>query len=286
MLLFASVALAAFPEEPSITAMDDYGGASTYIADTSAEVDYVEIGYQTMVRELGVAIANKPMAPAETLGANGFQVGLHNTFAFIRTGSNDGTHPTGWDLAAADESPPIALFIPSLSVRKGLPLSFELGATASWVGMTRTGVLGAYGRWAPLEGFRRVPDVALQVGYAGYIGNDELEVGVLDMSATVGYSLPFGVTEGIHQAVFSPYVGIGFNQIHAAPRTDLSKTDLEGRVTELSSVQTDPNYLEGMAPVQIAGGFRIQNGDFAATISGTYSPSLIATVNVGLGFVY
>jgi hypothetical protein len=218
---------------------------------------------------------------------NGFQVGIANTFSFIRTGSTDGTHPTGWDLADKEEDPDPFLFIPWLQVRKGLPASLEIGANAGWIGMTNTGVLGVYGRWSVVEGYRRIPDLALQVGYAGYVGNDELELGVMDMSATLGYSLPFGVTEGIHQAVFSPYVGIGVNRIHAAPRADLSRTDLAGRITEVSGFKSDTDaFVEGFAPLQIDGGFRIVNGDFAATIAATYSPSLIASVSVGFGFVY
>lgn len=286
-MLFAVAAAWATSDEPSILAMDDFGGASTYIAETSSETDYVAVGYQTMVKELAVTIANKPIAPGRSLGMNGFQVSLGNTFAFIRTGSVDGTNPSGWDLAAPDDEPQPFLFVPTLQLRKGLPFSLEVGANAGWVGLTNTGVLGVYGRWSLLEGYKRVPELAVQLGYAGYIGNDELEVGVLDMSATLGYSLPFGVTQGINQAVFSPYVSIGVNQIHAAPRADLSRTDLEGRVTEVTYVQTDvEHYAAGFAPVQIGGGFQIQNGGFAATIAATYSPEIIATLNVGFGFVY
>ena len=218
---------------------------------------------------------------------NGFYVGLSNTFAFIRTGSTDGVHPTGWDLAAEDEDPQAFLYVPTLQLRKGLPMSLEVGANASWIGNTQTEALGVYGRWSPLEGHRRIPDLAVQIGYSGYVGNDELELGVMDMSASIGYTLPFGVTQGIHQASFSPYVGLGVNRMHAAPRADLSRTDLEGRITEVTGFQSDiEHYQDGFAPLQIGGGFRILNGDFSATVAATYSPGLIATVDVGLGFVY
>lgn len=286
-MLLLPVAAAFASEDPSIVAMDDYGGASTYLPSTSTDEDYVKTGYYTLVKELGTTIANKPMAPAESLGMNGFYVGLANTFAFIRTGSIDGENPTGWDLAAEDETPQAFLFVPTLQLRKGLPLSLEVGANASWIGLTQTGVLGVYGRWSLVEGHRRIPDLAVQVGYAGYVGNDELELGVMDMSASIGYTLPFGVTAGIHQASFSPYVGLGINRMHAAPRSDLSRTDLEGRITEVTGFQSDTDhYVDGFAPLQIGGGFRILNGDFSATVAATYSPELIATVDVGLGFVY
>ena len=293
MLLLASLAYATteYPEDVSLVAMDDYGGVSTVALSSN---DYVVAGYQQLVQELGVAIANKPMAPAETLGVYGFQVGVQNTFAFIRTGSVDSVNPAGWDLADPDEAPPGYLFIPQIAVRKGLPMSFELGGNFGWIGMTRTGTFGVYGRWAPLEGYRQIPDLCFQIGYAGYVGNDELEVGVMDMSATLGYSLPFGVTQGIHQAVFSPYVNIGLNRIHAAPRADLSDTQLGGRLTEVTGFKAKASTVEGeevffdkaYVPLTLTGGFRITNGDFAATFSGGYSPGLIATANFGFGFVY
>ncbi len=288
MLLFVATASAAFPESISIVAMDEFAGASTYLPDAATtETDYVVTGYHALAKELGISIANKPMAPSESLGMNGFYVGIANTFSFIRTGSSDGLHPTGWDLADADEEPPAFLFIPSIQVRKGLPASLEVGANVGWIGLSQTGVFGVYGRWSVVEGYRRIPDLAIQAGYAGYVGNDEMEIGVMDLSATLGYTLPFGVTEGIHQAAFSPYVGVGLNRVHAAPRADLSQTDLEGRINEVSGFQADTvNYVEGFAPLQIHGGFRLLNGDFAATIAATYSPGLIASVNVGFGFAY
>jgi hypothetical protein len=104
-----------------------------------------------------------------------------NTFAFVRTGTTDGLHPTGWDLASESEDPQNFLYIPWIQVRKGLPASLEIGANAGWIGATSTGVLGVYGRWSVVEGYRRIPDVALQLGYAGYIGNDELELGIVEI---------------------------------------------------------------------------------------------------------
>ncbi len=277
-------ALAGFPESISLRAMDDFDGVST----VPLGEDYVTTGYVQVAKELGVLLANKPLAPAETLGVNGFSVGVATTFGFTRTGSLDGANPAGWDLVDPDEAPPLFMYVPQLQVRKGLPLSLEVGMNAGWIGSSETGVVGGFGRWAPLEGYRQAPDLAFQVGWAGYVGNDELELGVSDMSATLGYSIPFGTLAGIHQSIFSPYVGIGTNSIHAAPRADLTGTQLQGRLPEKSGDTDDgvEAYDETFAPLVIDGGFRVQNGDFTITLAGTYSPSLIATGSLGFGFVY
>ena len=278
--LFAHPALA---DDVSLLAMDDFDDEAT---ETYGSDDYVVAGYQEMVTELGATIANKPMAPGETLGISGFNIGLSTTFSFIRTGTLDGTNPAGWDLAAADEEPSTYLYIPWVTVRKGLPLSLEVGANAGWIGTTHTGVFGAWGRWGIVEGYRQLPDLSVQVGYAGYVGNDELELGVMDMSATLGYTLPFGVTKGIHQASFAPYLSIGQTRIHAAPRVDLSRTGLEDRVTEVSGFKNGEGFDKSFAPLQVGGGFRIVSGEFTLTIASTYAPSVVPTLSMGFGFTY
>ncbi len=273
----------ALADEISIQAMDDFEGEST---EAFGDTDYVVEGYKQVVRELGATIANKPMAPGESLGISGFNIGLSTTFSFIRTGSLDGTYPAGWDLSATDEEPSTYLFIPWVTVRKGLPLSFEIGANAGWIGMTQTGVFGGWARWSLVEGYKPFPDLALQVGYAGYVGNEELEVGVMDMSATVGYTLPFGVTKGINQASFAPFLSIGQTRFHGAPRGDLSRTGLEERIVEVSGFQSAKSFDKTFAPVQIGGGFRILSGDFTATIASTYTVNVLPTVSMGFGFTY
>lgn len=278
--LFAHPALA---DDVSLLAMDDYDDEAT---ETYGSDDYVVAGYHELVKELGATIANKPMAPGETLGISGFNIGLSTTFSFIRTGTLDGTNPAGWDLSAADEEPSTYLYIPWVTVRKGLPLSLEVGANAGWIGTTHTGVFGAWGRWGIVEGYRQLPDFSVQVGYAGYVGNDELELGVMDMSATLGYTLPFGVTKGIHQASFAPYVSIGQTRIHAAPRVDLSRTGLVDRVTEVSGFKNGEGFDKSFAPLQVGGGFRIVSGEFTLTIASTYAPSVVPTLSMGFGFTY
>lgn len=273
----------AWADDVSILAMDEFEGSSTQAIGSE---DYVSVGYQTLVKELGATIANKPMAPGETLGISGFNIGFSTTFSFIRTGTIDGTNPTGWDMAAEDEEPSMYLFIPWVTVRKGLPLSIEVGANAGWIGASHTGVFGAWGRWGIVEGYRRIPDLSVQLGYAGYVGNDELELGVMDMSATLGYTLPFGSTKGINQASFAPYVSVGQVTMHAAPRGDLSRTGLEGRVTEVTGFKKGDGFDKSFAPLQVGGGFRIVSGEFTATLAGTYVPNVVPTVSMGFGFTY
>lgn len=284
MLLLVAPVLAAFPEQISVLAMEDYNGASTF-ASSSGE-DYVAAGYKQVAKDLGCAIANKPFAPAETLGLYGFYVGVATTVAFVDTGFDADGNPSGWTLVDPEEDASPVMVIPRLQVRKGLPLSIELAGDVGWIASSATGVVSGSVRAAPLEGYRYLPDFSVQVGYSAYVGNDELEVGTSDVGLSVGYSLPFGSTAGVNSAEFSPYIGISFLSIHAAPRVDLSRTNLVDRVIELDGDAASTAYDQSMNPVQLGGGFRIKNGGFVATIAGSWSPESVPTVNVGFGGAY
>ena len=74
--------------------------------------------------------------------------------------------------------------------------------------------------------------------------------------------------------------------MHAAPRGDLSRTGLEGRVTEVSGFKKGDGFDKSFAPLQVGGGFRIVSGEFTATLAGTYVPNVVPTVSMGFGFTY
>lgn len=303
LLLLLSTAQATDFDGISLLAMQDYSPDGEQSVSTEAEhcdnpvspdcSDYVTTGYQQVVRELGSAIGNKPSLPAHTLGVNGFAFGLSNTVAFIRTGTLDGVNPSGWDLMAKDDDGPVILLIPTLQFRKGLPFSLEAGLNVGWIAVTQTAAVSAYGRWGLLEGWKQLPDVTLQIGYAGYVGNDELELGTFDADLTIGYSLAFGRTAEMNSSIFSPFVGFGLQRFHAAPRINLSNTSLADRLPEVSGWKADDDlanekvaFDKQFAPFTVGGGFRIQSGAFTFTASADYTVGAIATVHTGFGFVY
>jgi hypothetical protein len=282
LLAAPQLAHAAFPERLSVLAMEDFGGARTEAFEGD---DYVAAGWKEVVLELGTALSNKPVAPARTLGPAGFHVDLGTTFAHLPGRWLDGSTPDGWELMDPDEDAPSLLYIPTVHVRKGLPASLEVGANFGWIGGSDTGVVGGYGRVGLVEGYPKFPDISLQAGYSAYIGNDEFELGAMDFSTNIGYTLPFGPVEGIHTAKFSPFVSFGLTRIHAAPRLDLSDTRLDGRLVELTGFEGD-TFDESMAPFTFAGGFEVQSGTFTFLLSSGYAVGGSVTFNLGLGFTY
>ena len=154
-----------------------------------------------------------------------------------------------------------------------------------YIAVSRQTTMGGYFRAAPLEGYRNMPDVVLQVGYTGYVGNDQLELGTLDVSGTVGYAIPFGRVVGVNNAKIAPYLGFGGLKIHARPNLSEEEQASLG-ISEVSGFQDSDFYDESFSLWQLHGGFRINSGAFSFRGAASWVPSGLVTLNVGMGFVY
>lgn len=274
----SSPAWAAWPNDVVLDGIDTWRGVAVL------DQDQITADYHQVLQELGTAISNKPMHGGETLGLYGFEVGFSNTIAFIDTRSSEG-QPSPWGRVHEDNDPANMLVIPRLDIRKGLPASIEVGASMGYLAQSRQTSMGGYVRAAPLEGYRNMPDVVFQVGYAGYVGNDQLELGTLDMSGTIGYTVPFGRITGVNSASIAPYLGFGSLKVHA--RSNLSEErQSELGIGPVSGFADSEFFSDDFALWQIHGGFRITSGSFSFRGAGNWVPSGLGSVNVGMGFVY
>ena len=79
LLLLASAALASWPDDINLSQLAVKG--DTAVLDPA---DNVQV-YETVLRELGAAIANKPMYGADSLGPDGFEVGVIDSVRAIKT---------------------------------------------------------------------------------------------------------------------------------------------------------------------------------------------------------
>ncbi len=273
MVIGIGTATAAYPNDVTFSTLDPA---------TDNAVAYG--AYYDVVLELGAAVAWKPLAPASTLGVNGFELSLGHGVTFIDSASG-GTTPSSWELLHADGDPDRAVWIPRLEARKGLPGSLELSLELGVVGLTSQSVVGGHLRFAPVEGYKRLPDLILQGGYTGYTGNDELELGVMDLGAMLGYTLPFGSVVGVNTARFSPYVGATRLTIHAAPGLT-AEEQAALNLAPMSGFRTSDYYEPPLNLWQLAGGFHLQSGGVSFQLSATYVLGVAASVNTGLGLVF
>ena len=122
--LFASTAQAAFPDDVVLSEMHTWRG------DSIDNPQAVGQAYDIVVRQLGAGIMTAPVAPSETLGLNGFDVAFTNTWAFLSARADSVNTPAPWERVHTDEDPTHVMWRPGLTIRKGLPLSLEVGG--SW----------------------------------------------------------------------------------------------------------------------------------------------------------
>jgi len=278
VLCLGSPARAGFPEDI------DVSGLSTLDTSTAQRMfDYV-------VREMAMTISPKALSPGETIGTWGFEIGFENTLAFPHTSQEaDENIPTwdrftAWDmLTASGETNPGVIYMPTLRLRKGLPLSFEVGSTVGWLFNTKQAVLGIYGRWAPQEGWPNVPDIALAWGYSGMIGNETLDLGVFEFDMTVGYTFAFGLDKKYTSAKFAPFAGIGLLASHAKPKN----IDFELLPATGWAGSAEPGVLPSdFRFTKIFIGFTLVANNFQFGFSGELIPKGVHTINLRVGVAY
>jgi hypothetical protein len=128
--------------------------------------------FARLTATLALAFAPAFEDQAQTTGQAGFELGAGVQVAFPKLAPqewpSEGTLGTG--------SPPQALFLPTVALRKGLGGSVELGAAVSWLSGSQTLAVGGQVRWAPLEGLYGLPDVALRAWATRLIGTQELNL--------------------------------------------------------------------------------------------------------------
>ena len=152
--------------------------------------------FQNISREYAVALAPTLLAPAETLGVNGFQFDLQFSVTSINA---DQPH---WQLGIEDTSPPDAFVVSRIGVRKGLPASFEIGMNTNYLIESELWMFGTYLKWGLHEGMDAVPvDFAVRGTYSTLVGSTELDASVVGLDVLLSKSV--GVAGVVN---ISPYV--------------------------------------------------------------------------------
>jgi len=166
--------------------------------------------FARLTASLALAFAPPFEDQAQTTGQAGFELGGGVQVAFPKLAPqewpSEGTLGTG--------SPPQALFLPTVALRKGLGGSVELGAAASWLYGSQTVALGGQVRWAPIEGLYGWPDIAIRAWATRLIGAQELNLTF--GGADILVSKSFGVAGTMR---LQPYAQYGMTLVDASSGT-------------------------------------------------------------------
>lgn len=163
--------------------------------------------FNTVVDELGSIAAYNPVAPAESLGVTGIELGLSiSSYDIDRS---------AWNFAVRDGSAPSRLTMSRLYARKGLPFGVDVGAAYSKSTSGDISVFGGEVRKALLEGTTLTPAVSVSGHYSQLTGVNDLDL--------AAYGIDLGISKGF--ALFTPYAGIGqvwYDGSESADGIDLS----------------------------------------------------------------
>jgi hypothetical protein len=225
--------------------------------------------YKSLMSELGVVLAPRFLAPADTLGYNGFQIAFEASFTQIADKSDY------WQKGVERVS---AGFLPTLSVmaRKGLwlPLpGFELGAGASKLIGANMYALQAYAKLALHEGFHGwpLPSLAVRGAVSRLTGSPEVDLTVVSIDASVSKSFGLGGT-----VTLDPYLGgnvlltfVRGQVIDTTPNIDAFKDGPTSLDLNANTTFPDPDTIVRW---RVFAGFRLVysilalSGEFAYTL--------------------
>ncbi|MEE8409272.1 MAG: hypothetical protein V3T05_06690 [Myxococcota bacterium] len=167
--------------------------------------------FQKLTSELALAIAPRALAPAETLGMSGFEFSIVSTTADISEKADYWQGQPGQPIfegvlkAHGSRQIPGTFWIPTAHLRKGLPLSSEIGISGGYLAYSEMIMMGAEFKIALHESyFRWVPAIAVRGAAGRLFGSSDIDMITAEFDGIA--SLPFGLG-GMVQ--LTPYVGYG-----------------------------------------------------------------------------
>lgn len=170
--------------------------------------------FRALVTELGFAMAPRALQPAETLGMSGFEVALVSSLTDINQGAKYWQGQAGAPIFEAplhDRDIPRMLWTPTLHIRKGLPLSTEVGVQATYLASSELFMLGGEFKVALHESYIRwFPAISARAAIGRLFGTNEIDL--LTGEGDVMASLPVGLGG---MSVLTPYIGYGMFFVHA-----------------------------------------------------------------------
>lgn len=169
--------------------------------------------YRALSAELALALSPKPMQPAETLGMSGFEFAISNTLTGINADADYWQGQAGAPVLEGvlrNRDVPSVLWTPTVHLRKGLPLSTEIGIQGSYLAFSEMFMLGGEFKVALHESyFRWLPALSARAAVGRLFGSSDLDM--MTVEGDLLTSLPFGVG-GMAQV--TPYFGGGLLYTH------------------------------------------------------------------------
>ncbi len=183
--------------------------------------------FRNLSKEAGAAIGYRNLAPAESLGITGFDAAIEVSAVAIKNSNY-------WQSAFNNDAPSF-LAIPTLRVRKGLPLGFDIGAMYSYVPGSNVKVYGAELSKSILDGGITTPSVGVRGTYTKLAGVNDLDLQTYGLDASVSKGFLF----------LTPYAGAGLLWINSEARGNLKSPSVQTQILSNES-STVPRFFGGV----------------------------------------
>ncbi len=229
-----------------------------------------QAAFKKLSQEYGFALSHKALAPAESLGINGFQMGMSYSVAPNQTDEKV------WKRGTKGGDSPSPLMTVEIDARKGLPFSLEVGLNAGWLVNSELFYAGASLKWALNEAVSAFPiDFSVTGSFERMFGSPEMDLNIAGMELLISHNFGIG---GLFQlapyAGYSPsWVWAGSGLIDSTPGVlSISKGDASAQTdtdeTSRSQGDSEKNFVfkdESFMFHRFIGGFRFIFGAFSLT---------------------
>jgi hypothetical protein len=173
-------------------------GTQVMARDLSFNTGIGQSTFRDLSREAGAAISYHNVAPAQSLGKTGFDIGAELTAVDIKNNS------PYWNAAFRGDAPSY-LLIPKLRARKGLPFGIDVGAMYSYIPDTNIHLYGVEVSKSIIEGSVVKPALAIRGTYSRIAGVHDLDLQTAGLDASISKGILF----------LTPYAGAGGVWIHS-----------------------------------------------------------------------
>lgn len=136
--------------------------------------------FRDFVGQLGMVLAPRTVGPAATLGHAGFEVSAMWSGSFV---ASDQPYWLTTDAARRNGTASDVVHTLHLNARKGLPLSFEVGASLQWVVDSELFAPGVDVRWALEDMHPAAPDLSIRGAVSHLVGQRQLSVTTVALEA-------------------------------------------------------------------------------------------------------
>lgn len=165
---------------------------TSWAADLDGLGDLNQAEFEGLSKDLTAAFSYKAVAPAESLGITGFDVGVSASVTQLE-------YADVWNKATSSGGTISTLIVPKLYLQKGLPYDFDFGVYYFTLPDSELEAWGLELKYAVIGGDAAMPAVAIRGAYTTLLGVDELKITTRSIDLSISKSV----------FMLTPYAGIG-----------------------------------------------------------------------------